>query len=57
MGISDKIKKALNIDDGYFDEVDTDSIDGIDRKLPSLFLQSEQKQRNIQNHQKIQLLS
>lgn len=27
MGISDKIKKALNIDDGYFDEVDTDSID------------------------------
>ncbi len=27
MGISDKIKKALNIDDGYFDEVDAEGID------------------------------
>ena len=27
MGIGDKIKKALNIDDGYFDEVDTSAIE------------------------------
>ena len=27
MGISDKIKKALNIDDGYFDEVDTEAME------------------------------
>ena len=27
MGISDKIKKALNIDDGYFDEVDTSAME------------------------------
>lgn len=48
MGISDKIKKALNIDDGYFDEVDTDSIDyentgkessrssAVERRTPSI---------------------